>query len=280
MQQEGGKTRIWLQADGLKVLSMWHYHQCLATKLVEMWHCALIVHSSIPQIFINHHPQCTYWRYHVSDVHRLCPHGDYSLKGLIFSDFNSSHIFLSDYQNEGHFDVLLDAVEGRLYTYRNERARVSLKGRQLGWPCDDDYGLPSTQPSFSLEKIGCMPCEALGATEVFQSCEQVCGFAICTTPTSGSELSKAVLQTNQKISLWLSPWRRGMGYLGRVHFIFFSEHLGQKSSFLQKSPTNCFVFMSKTSSSRPQELVTNKCPHFKSVAEFVKNLSVQTMSHA
>uniref|UniRef100_A0A8C6D4N1 Uncharacterized protein n=1 Tax=Moschus moschiferus TaxID=68415 RepID=A0A8C6D4N1_MOSMO len=84
-----------------------------------------------------------------------------------------------------------------------------------------------SQPSFSLENIGCMPCEALDATEIFQFCEQVCSLAICTTPTSGSELSKALLQTNQeKISLWLSPWRRGMGYLGRAHSIFFSEHLG------------------------------------------------------
>lgn len=142
---------------------------------------------------------------------------------------------------------------------RNESARVSLKGRWFGWPCDDDCGLPSTQPSFSLENIGCMPYEALGATAVFQFCEQVCGLAICTMPTSGSELSKALLQTNQeKISLWLSPWRRRMGYLGRrAHFIFFFEHLGQKSSFLQKSPTNCFVFMSRTSTSRPQELVIN-----------------------
>ena len=95
---------------------------------------------------------------------------------------------------------------------RNESVRISLKRRQLGWPCDDDCGLPRTQPSFSLENIGCMPCEALGATEVFQFCEQVCGLAICTMPTSGSELSKALLQTNQeKINPGSAHGGRGWG---------------------------------------------------------------------
>ena len=125
---------------------------------------------------------------------------------------------------------------------RNESAKVSLKGRQLGWHCHDSCGLRSTHPSFSLENIGCMPSEALDPTEAFQFCEQMCGLVIWITPASGSELSQALLQANhEKTSLWLSPWRRVMGYLGRAHFIFFSEHLGQKSSFLQKSPINCFL---------------------------------------
>lgn len=120
--------------------------------------------------------------------------------------------------------------------YRNERARVSLKGRQLGWPCDDDCGLPSTQPSFSLEKIGCMPCEALGATEVFQSCEQVCGLVICTTPTSGSELSKALLQTNQKISLWLTHGGGGWGIWEELTLFSFLNIWVRNHHFYRKVP--------------------------------------------
>lgn len=136
---------------------------------------------------------------------------------------------------------------------RNESARVSLKG----WRCDDSCGVHSTHPSFSLENIGCMPSEALDPTEAFQFCEQMCGLVICITPTSGSELSQALLQANhEKTGLWLSPWRRVMGYLGRAHFIFFSGHLGQKLSFLQKSPINCFFgflgFLKKWPAPQPQ----------------------------
>ena len=127
---------------------------------------------------------------------------------------------------------------------RNESERVSLKGRRFGWPCADDCGLPSTQPSFSLENIGYMPCEALGATVVFQFCEQVCGLAICTMPTSGSELSKALLQTNQeKISLWLSPWRRRMGIWEEelTSFSFLSIWVKSHHFYRKVPPTVLFL---------------------------------------
>lgn len=117
-----------------------------------------------------------------------------------------------------------------------------------------------------------MPSEARYATEA-PSCFQILWADawpwIYTMPASGWELNRALLQSSRKeTSLWVRQWRV-IGYLGRAHFSFFSQHLSQKSCFLQESPTNCF--MSGTSTSGPQELVTNKCPHFRSVAEFPKN---------
>lgn len=155
--------------------------------------------------------------------------------------------------------------------FRNESARVSLKGRQGRWHCNDCSGLPSIHPTFSLEHIGRMPSKGLDASRslpAFKFCDQVCGLAICPTPASGWGLGKALVQSgHEETSLWLSLWRP-IGYLGRADFIFFPEHLSQKSCFLQKNSTDFFFsFIASTSTPGPQGLVASKCPHVRSVAE-------------
>lgn len=84
----------------------------------------------------------------------------------------------------------------------------------------------------------------------FQFCEQVCGLAICTMPTSGSELKETLLQTNQeKIKPWLSlHGGRGWKGLGRAHFIFFLSIWVRSLHFYRKvPPTVLFYVQSSTS---------------------------------
>lgn len=90
--------------------------------------------------------------------------------------------------------------------------------------------------------------------------------AICTTRTSGAVLSKVLAK----------PWGdqppaqpgKGDGYVERAYSIFFSEHLGQKSCCLQTSPTTCFFGVQYLN----LRAMGISGPHFKSVAEFPKNL--------